>query len=74
MSAKQGATDLVEPVYKTEYCSRALPDEWLQQWQRKAGCEALHLPHLNPFIPSDFDLLQACPPSTSAAAKRLPVT
>ncbi|KAK9789047.1 hypothetical protein WJX73_010500 [Symbiochloris irregularis] len=54
----QGDTDLVEPVYKTEYSCRALPKEWLQQWERPGKQEALHLPHLNPYIPSDFDLLQ----------------
>lgn len=53
----QGKTDRAEPVYGTEYAQEPVPGDWLDRW-REAACDGLHLPHLNPFIPTDFTMLQ----------------
>lgn len=56
----QGSTNKVEPWYGVKFQQKAVPDEWHQCWQ-DASSGALHLPHLNPFIPTDFDMLQVAP-------------
>ena len=58
----QGHTGLVEPVYSTNYSCEPLPADWLAAWEAAAE-PALHLPEPNPFISSDFSLLQVTPRS-----------
>jgi len=53
----QGKVDLREPIYSTQYSVQPLPADWLAAWQAAAEPE-LHLPTPNPFIPTDFTLLQ----------------
>ena len=53
----QGATDKTETWYGTEYSLETVPGKWLEHWQQ-ASQEGLHLPKQNPFIPTDFSMLQ----------------
>ena len=46
-----------EPIYTTQYSCEAIPADWLVAWEAAAE-PALHLPKPNPFIPTDFQLLQ----------------
>ena len=66
--AVQGVVDLCEPIYSSRYSLEPLPAEWLAAWREPAAAE-LHLPAPNPFIPTDFSLLEVrsrvpplCPP------------
>ena len=57
----QGKTDSVEPWYRTEYSQQPIAQDWLRKWG-STQCKALHLPKLNPFIPTDFGMLQVLLP------------
>ena len=58
----QGQTKLVEPWYGTEYSQEPISQEWLSSWAAAAAIPDLHLPHDNPFISSDFTLINVrCP-------------
>ena len=57
----QGQTKQVEPWYGTEYSQEAIPQEWLLRWQAPNAPADLHLPHSNPFISSDFTLIDVRP-------------
>src|SRR5579875_24612 len=57
-SRLQGQTDLVEPWYSTEYSEERIPEAWLSSWREAALPPELHLPLPNPFISSDFALIQ----------------
>ncbi|GAB4818102.1 hypothetical protein N2152v2_005148 [Parachlorella kessleri] len=53
--------DQQEKWYATQYSLGPIPEEWLALW-REGGAEhaeALHLPRANPFIPTQFDMIQA---------------
>lgn len=55
--ALQGETRETEPWYGTEYSQEAIPAAWLDSWRDAAAPEGLHLPLPNPFISSDFTLI-----------------
>lgn len=54
----QGQANSREPIYSTQYSCEKIPADWLAVWEAAAE-PALHLPKANPFIPTDFQLLQA---------------
>ncbi|BDA50691.1 Insulin-degrading enzyme [Coccomyxa sp. Obi] len=53
----KGQTKSVEPWYGTEYSQEPISQEWLGSWTAAAATPDLHLPHDNPFISSDFTLI-----------------
>ena len=53
----QGSTKEVEPWYKTPYSLSRVSPDWIQQWTSAAD-PRLFLPELNPFIPTNFDLIK----------------
>ncbi|EIE20423.1 hypothetical protein COCSUDRAFT_30601 [Coccomyxa subellipsoidea C-169] len=53
----KGQTTLTEPWYGTEYSQEAISSEWLSAWASAVAPPELHLPHDNPFISSDFTLI-----------------
>ena len=53
----QGNTKEVEPWYKTPYSLSKISPDWMWQWTCAADTR-LYLPELNPFIPSNFDLIK----------------
>lgn len=55
--AVQDAVDQCEPIYSSRYSQEALPADWVAAW-RQATEPELHLPSPNPFIPTDFSLLE----------------
>ena len=59
----QGHVAEREPIYSTQYSCEEVPADWLAAWEAAAE-PALHLPSHNPFIPTDFDLLQVRQPIT----------
>ena len=54
----QGQVNSREPIYSTQYSCEKIPADWLAAWEAAAE-PALHLPKANPFIPTEFQLLQA---------------
>lgn len=58
---EQGQTTQVEPWYGTEFSQEAIPEDWLLRWQAPNHPADLHLPHNNPFISSDFTLIDVGP-------------
>lgn len=54
----QGITTDIEPWYGTLYSREPLPAEWLAVWEAASPPAELHLPPPNPFVPTDFALLQ----------------
>ena len=54
-----------EPIYSTQFSCEEVPADWLAAWEAAAE-QALHLPKHNPFIPTDFDLLQVCRPTSAS--------
>lgn len=59
MPVLQGVATEREPWYGTQYNRERIPAEWLARWEAAAPPPELHLPRHNPFIPTDFALLQA---------------
>ena len=57
IASTQGQVTQCEPIYSTQYSCEGLPADWLAMWEAPAQ-SALHLPEPNPFIPTDFQLLQ----------------
>ncbi|CAD7703211.1 unnamed protein product [Ostreobium quekettii] len=53
----KGTTDQVEAVYGTEYSCETIPEEWIKRWTNPEQDDRLHLPEPNPFVPTDFTLL-----------------
>ena len=53
----QGSTKEIEPWYKTPYSLSKISPNWMKQWAAAADVQ-LFLPELNPFIPSNFDLIK----------------
>lgn len=51
--------DECEPIYSSRYSQEPLPADWLAAWEEALEPE-LHLPAPNPFIPTDFSLLEVC--------------
>lgn len=47
-----------EAWYGTKYSAGPLPPAWLREWKEGPALPQLHLPHHNPFIPQQFDLLK----------------
>ncbi|KAK9803974.1 hypothetical protein WJX72_009535 [[Myrmecia] bisecta] len=54
----QGQTTEVEPWYETQYTLSAIPEDWLAEWSSPRAHPQLHLPAPNPFIPTNFDLIE----------------
>ena len=60
MDFLQAECDQREKWYSTQYSLGPIPEDWLALW-REGGAEhaeALHLPRPNPFIPTQFDMIQ----------------
>lgn len=53
----EGQTDHTERWYGTQYSYRKITMETITQWENVTGSEQLHLPPINEFIPTNFDLL-----------------
>ena len=53
----QGCTSSIEPWYKTPYSLSDISQSWQSAWTA-ASDDRLFLPELNPFIPSNFDLIK----------------
>ena len=53
----QGETSSTEPWYKTPYTLSDIPQSWLSAWTSVSD-DRMFLPHLNPFIPTNFDLIK----------------
>eukprot|EP00892_Ulva_mutabilis_P012171 jgi/Ulvmu1/9326/UM050_0076.1 len=51
-----------EPWYKQPYSIKPLPEEWLKCWSAPGSHDSLALPAINPFTPSNLDML---PPETA---------
>ena len=53
----QGKTTEVEPWYQTEYSQEPVPSGWLSGWLKAFPNDSIHLPRPNPFISSQFGLI-----------------
>ena len=53
----QGKTTEVEPWYQTEYSQEPVHSGWLSGWLKAFPNDSIHLPRPNPFISSQFDLI-----------------
>ena len=58
-----------EPWYGTQYIRERFSTDWLARWQAAAPPPQLHLPRHNPFIPTEFALLQARARACSGACR-----
>ena len=56
-----------EPVYKTKYCSCPLPADWMESWEAPETKTELSLPAPNPYIATEFDLIQSVRPLSMGA-------
>jgi insulysin len=64
--------DREEKHFGTRYCVGTLSDDTLSAWTHPPVLDSLHLPHRNPFMPSDFAVkLCQVPDGGSAAYPRL---
>ena len=63
-----GKTEETEKWYGTHFSHRKISPETISQWENVAHSDQLHLPPVNEFIPTNFDLLT--PPE---GAQRHPV-
>ena len=61
VSQLQGKTNLVEPWYSTDYSQEDVPSEWLSGWLKASPNDSIHLPKPNPFISSEFGLIDVSP-------------
>ena len=52
-----GKTDETEKWYGTQFSHRKISPEIISQWENVAHSDQLHLPAVNEFIPTNFDLL-----------------
>ena len=57
----QGKTDKVEPWYSTEYSQEGVLSDWLSNWLKAFPNDCIHLPEPNPFISSEFSLIDVSP-------------
>ena len=55
----EGKTERTERWYGTQYSHRKIAPETITQWEAADGSECLHLPAVNEFIPTDFELLSS---------------
>lgn len=55
----EDTTDHTEKWYGTQYSCRKITPDVISQWESVGGTEELHLPTLNEFIPTDFEVLPA---------------
>ena len=53
----QGKTSEVEPWYQTEYSQEPVPSHLLSGWLKAYPNDSIHLPRPNPFISSQFGLI-----------------
>lgn len=53
----EGTTDHTERWYGTEYSYRKIASDTISQWESVGGIKELHLPAVNEFIPTDFEVL-----------------
>ncbi len=53
----QGKTSEVEPWYQTEYSQEPVPSDLLSGWLKAYPNDSIHLPRPNPFISSQFGLI-----------------
>lgn len=63
----QGVATEREPWYGTQYSREHVPAKWLARWEAAVPPPDLHLPRRNPYIPTDFTLLQVCTVACSGA-------
>uniref|UniRef100_A0A2P2I0K1 Nardilysin-like n=1 Tax=Hirondellea gigas TaxID=1518452 RepID=A0A2P2I0K1_9CRUS len=63
-----GQDTKTEKWFGTKYTIEEISEEWRQLFSTAETCKnpSLHLPHPNPFIPTDFSLLHVPSPLTSA--------
>jgi hypothetical protein len=50
-----------EPWYSTPYSTSPIPQDWVEHWEGADGAPpppTLHLPALNPFIPTEFAMVE----------------
>ena len=52
-----GKTEHTERWYGTQYSHRRIGPETISRWNEVEVMEELHLPAVNEFIPTDFDLV-----------------
>lgn len=53
----EGKTEHTEKWYGTQYHYRKIAPETISQWESVSDTEQLHLPAVNEFIPTDFELV-----------------
>ncbi len=53
----EGKTELTEPWYGSSYNYRKIDPRLIEEWKTVALNEELHLPAVNEFIPTDFEIL-----------------
>lgn len=53
----EGKTELVEPWYGGQYNFKKMDTQLIEKWSSVAPIEELHLPAVNEFIPTNFDIL-----------------
>lgn len=53
----EGKTTCVEPWYGSHYNVRKIDQSLIALWEGVAPIDELHLPAVNEFIPTDFDLV-----------------
>ncbi len=58
----QGKTTEVEPWYQTAYSQEPVPSDWLSGWLKAYPNDSIHLPRANPFISSQFGLIDVSRP------------
>ena len=55
----ESSCDRTEPWYGTRYSVSRIPEATLAAWRSAGVHEALRLPEVNEFVPTDFDLVKA---------------
>ena len=53
----EGKTESTEKWYGTQFTHRRISKETISQWASVPYSDQLHLPAVNEFIPTNFDLL-----------------
>jgi len=56
-----GTVTQSEPIYGTQFQKEPIPQGYLELWEAAKPGEELFLPEPNPFIPSNFDIVEADP-------------
>ena len=53
----EGKTELKEPWYGSHYNFRKMDPQLIAQWSSVTPIDELHLPAVNEFIPTNFDVV-----------------